>query len=41
MNDRLIRIGIFYDGNFFSVVSNYYNYHHPRKARISIPSFVS
>jgi len=36
MRDALTRIGIFYDGNFFHVVSNYYAYHHPRKARISI-----
>jgi len=32
----LIRIGVFYDGDFFFHVSNYYNYHHERKARISI-----
>jgi cold shock CspA family protein len=36
MNDQLVRIGIFYDGNFFSVVSDYYAYHHERSARISI-----
>lgn len=30
------RIGVFYDGQFFSHVSNYYLYHHERKARISI-----
>jgi uncharacterized LabA/DUF88 family protein/cold shock CspA family protein len=36
MKDALTRIGIFYDGNFFHIVSNYYAYHHPRKARISI-----
>lgn len=36
-NDRrLIRIGVFYDGNYFSHVSNYYLYQHARKARISI-----
>ena len=33
---RLTRIGVFYDGNYFSHVSNYYLYHHERKARISI-----
>jgi len=33
---KLTRIGIFYDGNYFSHVSNYYLYHHERKARISI-----
>lgn len=36
MRDTLTRIGIFYDGNFFSIVSSYYAYHHARKARISI-----
>jgi uncharacterized LabA/DUF88 family protein/cold shock CspA family protein len=36
VRDTLTRIGIFYDGNFFHVVSNYYAYHHSRKARISI-----
>jgi uncharacterized LabA/DUF88 family protein/cold shock CspA family protein len=36
VKDTLTRIGIFYDGNFFHVVSNYYAYNHPRKARISI-----
>lgn len=34
---KLTRIGVFYDGNYFSHVSNYYMYHHPRKARINIP----
>jgi cold shock CspA family protein len=33
---KLTRVGIFYDGNFFSHVSNYYNYNHPRQARISV-----
>jgi cold shock CspA family protein/uncharacterized LabA/DUF88 family protein len=32
----MTEIGIFYDGNFFSHVSNYYNYAHPRKARINL-----
>lgn len=36
MKDTLTRIGVFYDGNFFNVVSNYYAYHHTRKARISV-----
>jgi cold shock CspA family protein len=35
-NNQLTRIGVFYDGNFFSHVSNYYLYHHPRRARINI-----
>ena len=34
---RLLRIGIFYDGNYFYHVSNYYCYGHPRKSRLSIP----
>ena len=34
---RLIRIGIFYDGGFFHHISNYYRYAHPRRQRISIP----
>ncbi len=33
---KLIRIGVFYDGNFFYHISNYYNYEHERKARLSI-----
>lgn len=33
---RLTRIGVFYDGNYFLHVSNYYNYVHPRKRRLSI-----
>ncbi|MEE4177556.1 MAG: NYN domain-containing protein [Bacteroides sp.] len=32
----LTRIGVFYDGNYFLHVSNYYNYVHPRKRRLSI-----
>ena len=34
--DRLVKIGVFYDGNYFLHVSNYYNYVHPRRARLSI-----
>ena len=37
LNSRLMRIGIFYDGNYFYHVSNYYCYAHPRRARLSIP----
>jgi len=33
---KLTRIGVFYDGNYFLHVSNYYNFHHARRARISI-----
>lgn len=36
MREHLTRIGIFYDGNFFRVVSDYYAYHHSRRSRISI-----
>ena len=32
----LTRIGIFYDGNYFLHVSNYYNYDHPQRRRLSI-----
>ncbi|HLU70357.1 MAG TPA: NYN domain-containing protein [Fibrobacteria bacterium] len=35
-DDKLIRMGIVYDGNFFLHVSNYYLYHHERNARISL-----
>lgn len=34
-----IRIGVFYDGNYFAKVSDYYRYHHSRQARISIAGF--
>lgn len=33
---RLARIGVFYDGNYFLHVSNYYAFNHPRNSRISI-----
>lgn len=33
---NLVRIGVFYDGNYFLHVSNYYNYVHSRQSRISI-----
>lgn len=33
---ELVRIGIFYDGNYFFHVSNYYNYEHERRSRLSI-----
>jgi len=35
-NNKLTRIGVFYDGNYFLHVSNYYAYVHDRKSRISI-----
>jgi len=31
-----IRIGVFYDGNFLLHASNYYNYIHPQRQRLSI-----
>ncbi|MDZ4839567.1 MAG: NYN domain-containing protein [Bacteroidota bacterium] len=34
--NTLTRIGVFYDGNYFLHVSNYYNYVNDRKRRISI-----
>jgi uncharacterized LabA/DUF88 family protein/cold shock CspA family protein len=37
IDSKLTRIGIFYDGNYFYHVSNYYTYNHPRRARLSIP----
>lgn len=36
INSNLTRIGVFYDGNYFAHVSNYYYFHHDRRARISI-----
>ena len=35
-NLSLTRIGIFFDGNYFLHVSNYYNYFHPRRSRLSV-----
>ena len=35
-NAKLTRVAIFYDGNYFLHVSNYYNYNHERKRRLSI-----
>lgn len=36
LNNNLTRIGVFYDGSYFHHISNYYNYVHERKSRISI-----
>jgi cold shock CspA family protein len=33
---KLTRIGVFYDGNYFFHASNYYNFYHQRRSRISI-----
>lgn len=35
-NTQLTKIGVFYDGNFLYHISNYYNYFHERKSRLSI-----
>ncbi|PID90201.1 MAG: cold-shock protein [Bacteroidetes bacterium] len=32
-------MGLFYDGNYFLHVSNYYYYYHARRERISVPGF--
>ena len=40
-DSKLIRIGIFYDGNYFYHVSNYYYHGHPRRSRISVPGLHS
>ncbi len=36
IQQKLTRIGVFYDGNYFLHVSNYYAYHHERRSRLSI-----
>ncbi len=33
---RIVRLGVFYDGYYFSHVSNFYYYHHERRSRISL-----
>ena len=35
-SNNFLRIGVFYDGQYFYNVSNYYAYQHERKARISV-----
>ena len=35
-NNTLTRIGVFYDGNYFLHVSNYYAFNHHRRARIDV-----
>ncbi len=35
-NSDFLRIGIFYDGNFLLHASNYYNYIHPQRRRLSL-----
>lgn len=39
MPKNFVKIGLFYDGNYFLHVSNYYYYYHPRRERISVPGF--
>lgn len=34
-----IKIGVFYDGAYFTYASNYYLYHHPKMARLSFFGF--
>lgn len=35
MQNKLCKIAVFYDGNYFFKASNYYLYQHPRRARLS------
>lgn len=35
-DNRINRIGVFYDGGYFARVSNYYRFHDARKSRLSI-----
>lgn len=34
--NKAVKVGIFYDGSYFSHVSNYYNYVHPHRRRLHI-----
>lgn len=36
LDNQLTRIAVFYDGNYFAHVSNFYTYHHSRNQRISV-----
>jgi uncharacterized LabA/DUF88 family protein/cold shock CspA family protein len=36
LRNRPIKLGVFYDGGYFSHVSNYYNYVHPHRRRLHI-----
>ena len=40
VDGKLTRIGIFYDGNFFFHVSNYYHYHHERPRGSASAAFI-
>ena len=35
-NSRAVKVGVFYDGSYFTHVSNYYNYVHPHHRRLHI-----
>lgn len=35
-SQRALKVGVFYDGSYFSHVSNYYNYVHPHRRRLHI-----
>ncbi len=35
-DSKIVRIAVFYDGNFFYHASNYYYYEHPQRMRLSI-----
>lgn len=35
-SEKLCRIGVFYDGNYLLHASNYYNYNHPQRRRLSL-----
>lgn len=39
MGTGILKIGVFYDGNYFLHVSNYYNYFHAMHQRLSLPAF--
>lgn len=36
MDNKMTRIGVFYDGNYFSKVNQYYNYVHARRTSLNI-----
>lgn len=36
MSSALIRIAVFFDGNYLNEVSNYYKFHHPQQSRINL-----
>lgn len=36
MQNKTIKIAVYYDGSYFLHISNYYNYDHPKRKRLSI-----